>query len=176
MEKSLKSVSINYGVYLGIFLTAATIIAYAINLELFTKWWFGIILLVVIIIVGIVSTAKSKSILKGFITFKQAFSSFFIPIAVGLFISSAVSVVLFNFVDSEAAEIVKEQTIENSIKMMEGFGAPQDAIDQAVADMQNTNQFSLVSLLKSFAWQMLFYAVIGLIVAAVMKRNDPSAV
>lgn len=175
MEKSIKSVSINYGIYLGIILSAATVIAYAINLELFTKWWFGIILLVVIISVGIVSTAKAKSLGKGFISFKEAFSAFFIPIAVGVLISSLVSVVLFNFVDPEAAEMVKEQTIENSVKMMEGFGAPQTAIDEAVAEMQNTNQFSIVSLLKSYAWQMLFYAVVGLIVGAIMKRKDPNA-
>lgn len=175
MEKSLKSLAINYGLYLGLILSASTIIAYVVNLELFTKWWFGIILLIVILTFGIVSTAKAKGVLQGFISFKQAFSSFFITVAIGLIISTVVSIVIFNFVDPEAAEVVKEATIQASVSMMENFGAPQEAINQTVAEMQKTNQFGMATLAKSLAWQLLFYAVIGLIVAAVMKKKDPNA-
>lgn len=175
MEKSLKSMAVNYGLYLGLILSAATIIAYTVNLELFTKWWYGIILLFVIIAFGIVSTSKAKGALQGFISFKQAFSSFFITVAIGLLISTVVTVVIFNFVDPEAAEIVKESTIQASVSMMENFGAPQETINQTVAEMQNTNQFGMASLAQSLAWQLLFYAVIGLIVGAIMKKKDPNA-
>ncbi len=59
--------------------------------------------------------------------------------------------------------------------MMEGFGAPQEAIDETISQMENTNQFAIDSLLKSLAWQFLFYAIVGLIVSAFMKKNDPNA-
>ena len=39
--------------------------------------------------------------------------------------------------------------------------------------MEEQDQFAIGSLLKSLAWQFLFYAVIGLIVALSMKRKDP---
>jgi hypothetical protein len=175
MEKSLKSLAINYGVYVGLILSAVTIIAYVIDLTLLTKWWLGIILFVVIIVFGIVSTAKAKSVLQGFISFKQAFSSFFITVAIGILLSTVVNIILFNFIDPEAAEIIKQATIEASVSMMEGFGAPQDAIDQTISQMENTNQFAIDSLLKSLAWQFLFYSIVGLIVAAFMKKKDPNA-
>lgn len=174
MEKSIKSSSINYGLYLGLFLSTITVLFYAVNLEMLTKWWLGIILFLVILIFGIVSTAKSKSLLGGFISFKQAFSSYFITIAIGFIISTAVSVLLFNVIDPEAAEILKENVIEASRQMMENFGAPQSEIDKAIAEMADQNQFAIGNQLKSVAFQLIFYAVIGLIVALSMKKKDPN--
>lgn len=173
MEKSLRSSAVQYGLYIGLILSAVTIVAYAVDLELLTKWWLGIVLFLVIIVIGIVSTAKAKSLLNGFISFKQAFTAWFTTIVVGILISTVVNIVLFNVIDPEAAEIIKQNTIEATVSMMENFGTPQEAIDQAVIEIENTNQFAVGNLLKSLAWQFLFYAVIGLIVALIMKKKDP---
>ena len=81
METSIKSSAINYGLYLGGFLATSTILAYAFYLDLFTKWWYGIGLMLIIIVLGVFSAIKSKSTLNGFISFKDAFASYFIPIA-----------------------------------------------------------------------------------------------
>jgi len=175
MENTIKSSALRYGLYLGVFLILVTVLAYVINLGLMTKWWFGIILFLVIIAFGIVSTAKSKSILSGFINFKQAFSSYFITIAIGVLLSTVFSILLFNVIDTEASEILKEKIIESSTQMMESFGAPQSEIDKAIAKMEEQNQFSIISQIKSIAWQLLVFAVIGLIVALGMKKSDPNA-
>jgi len=175
MEKSLRSSAVQYGLYVGLILSAFTIVAYAVNLELLTKWWLGIILFLVIIIMGIVSTAKARGLLNGFISFKQAFTAWFITIVVGIGISTLVNILIFNVIDPEAAEMVKQASIEASVSMMENFGAPQETIDQAIAEIENTNQFAVGNLLKSLAFQFLFYAVIGLIVALIMKKSDPDA-
>lgn len=173
MEKSLRSSAVQYGLYIGLILSAVTIVAYAVDLELLTKWWLGIVLFLVIIVIGIVSTAKARSLLNGFISFKQAFTAWFTTIVVGILISTVVNILLFNVIDPEAAEIIKQNTIEATVSMMENFGTPQEAIDQAVIEIENTNQFAVGNLLKSLAWQFLFYAVIGLIVALIMKKKDP---
>ena len=39
METSIKSNGINYGLYLGGALSLLTVIAYAVNLDLFTKFY-----------------------------------------------------------------------------------------------------------------------------------------
>ncbi|VAV84220.1 hypothetical protein MNBD_BACTEROID02-799, partial [hydrothermal vent metagenome] len=124
MEKSIKSSAINYGVYLGGLLALITVLIYAININLMVNMWIGIVLLIVIVGFGIVSTAKSKSLFEGFLSFKQAFSSYFITVAVGIAISTAVSAILFNFIDPEAAEVIKEKTVETMIAMLEGFNTP----------------------------------------------------
>lgn len=175
MEKALRSTAINYGIYLGLIITSITVVAYAVNLEVFTKWWYGILLLLIIIMAGIISSAKARSLSGGFISFKQAFSSYFIPIAVGVLISTTVGIVLFNVVDPEAAEVIKQRSIEATVEMMEGFGSPQETIDQQIAVLEETDQFSAIGQLKGIAWQLLFYSIIGLLVAAIIKKKDPNA-
>ena len=175
MEQSIKSSAINYGVYLGGLLALITVLIYAININLMVNMWIGIGLLIVIVGFGIVSTAKSKSILEGLLSFKQAFSSYFITVAVGIAISTAVSAILFNFIDPEAAEVIKEKTVETMIAMLEGFNTPAEAIADAVEKIESQNQYGILNLLKSLAWGLLFQSIIGLIVAAIMKRSNPDA-
>ncbi|WP_299364294.1 DUF4199 domain-containing protein [Winogradskyella sp.] len=176
MEKSLKSSSANYGLYLGLILSALTIIGYAVSLDLFTKWWFGILLLLIVIILGIMSSMKARKLLGGFISFKNAFTAYFIAILVGILLSSLVSFLIFNVVDPDAASILQEKIIESQVQMLERFGTPQDAIDKAVSDMQaNGSMYSIGNILKSIAYQLVGFSIVGLIVALVVKKSDPNA-
>lgn len=175
MEKSLKSSAINYGLYLGAALSLITIAIWFIDINLMANMWLGIIILLAVIAFGVVATAKAKSIQEGFLSFKEAFSSYFITVAIGIIISSIVSMILFNYVDPEAAKQIQQITIDATVNMMEGFGAPTETIAEAVEKIESQNQYSLVNTLKSIAWGLVFQAVIGLIVAAIMKKSDPDA-
>lgn len=173
MEQTLKSSAINYGVYLGLSLAIISVLIYVINIEFAIKWWIGVILFLLALSFGIVSTAKSKDLLNGFISFKQAFSSFFITIAIGVLISTGVGVLIYGVLDTDAATLLQEKGIETTVNMMERFGAPQSEIDKTIDAMSEQNSFSIVNQLKAIAYQLLFYAVIGLIVAAFMKKKNP---
>jgi hypothetical protein len=176
MEKTLKSSAINYGLYMGLILSSLTIIGYAVDLGLFTKWWFGIIFLLLVIVFGIISSMSARKILNGFISFKQAFTAYFITILVGIVISSVVSIVIFNFVDPESAIVLQDMIIENQSEMLSKFGTPQEVIDQSVAQMRaGGSMYSISNILKSIATQLVGFSIVGLIVAAVTKRNDPNA-
>ncbi|ULC58874.1 DUF4199 domain-containing protein [Flaviramulus sp. BrNp1-15] len=173
MEKSIKSLAVNWGLYLGITLVVFTILGY-VNLDLFTKWWFGISMLILIIVFGIISAMKSKGLLGGFISFKNAFTSYFITIALGLAISTVVSIIIFNFIDPEAAITLKEKILDSTVEMMKGFGAPEEAIAEAVEKMEaEDNMFSIGKTLQNFIFQLIGYIIVGLIVALVVKKNNP---
>jgi len=175
MENSIKSSAINYGLYLGGALALVTVAIYAIDLSLMVNMWLGILLILVIVGFGVVSTAKSKGIQEGILSFKQAFSSYFITVVVGITISTIVSALLFNFIDPEAAIQMKEMTVEATINMLEGFGAPPESIAEAVERIENQNQFGLGALVQNLIWSFVIQAVIGLIVALIMKKTDPDA-
>ena len=128
MENSIKSIAKNYGTYLGGLLALLTVLVYAVSLDMMTNVWYGIFILLLIVVFGIVSVAKTKGESEGYISFKQSFTAYFITILIGLVISTVVSYIIFNIIDPEAAEAIKEKTIEASIAMMEGFGAPPDSI------------------------------------------------
>jgi len=171
---SFKKSSFNYGLILGGILAIVTSSIYALNMELLTKWWLGIILFFIGICVGFVSVAKSKSILEGVISFKEAFTSYFITLAVGLFINMAVAILIFVVIDPDAAVFLQEKIIELSRSMLESFGVPEEEINKAITDMENENSYSFGNQLQSYVFQLLFYSVFGLLVSLIMKKNDPS--
>ena len=175
MEKSLKSIATNYGLYLGVFLALITVLAYAINLELLTNMWVGILILVAIIVFGIISVAKVKQAQNGFASFKESFTSYFIAVLVGLLISTLISFLLFNVIDTDAADVLKEKTIEKTVQMMEGFNTPTEIIDKTVEEMESQNQYSISNIAKSLAGYLVVFSIIGLIVAAAMKKSNPEA-
>lgn len=175
MEKSLKSIATNYGLYLGVLLALITVLAYAINIGLLTNMWLGIFIMIAIIVFGIISVAKVKQAQNGYASFKQAFTAYFLTVLIGLLISTLVSYLLFNFIDPEAAEVLKEKTIETTVEMLEGFNSPTEAIDKAVDQIESQNQYSLGNIAKGLAGYLVFFSVIGLIVAAAMKKSNSEA-
>ena len=173
MEKSMKSLATNWGLYLGVILALLGVIGY-VNLDLLTKWWFGISMLILIIVFGIVSSMKSKALQGGFISFKLAFTSFFITVALGLVVSTFVTIVIYNFVDPEAAVTLKEKIIDSQAEMMQNFGAPEEAIAKALEEFEaQENMFAIGQVLKSLAFQLIGYIIVGLIAALVIKKNNP---
>ncbi len=175
-KASIKKIATNHGILLGGILAVMTTLIYVINLELMTQWWLGIITFLLALAMGIVSVAKSKGSLNGFISFKQAFTSYFITIALGLLISTIVVILIFNLVDPEAADFLKEKIIEVTRGMMEKFGAPESEIDKALVQMEEEDSFGVVAQLKSYVFQLAFYSVFGLLVALIFKRKDPNAI
>ncbi len=175
MKNSVKAVVAPYGIYLGIALSLITVLAYVFNLDLFTKWWLGIINLLLVIIIAIFAVRKAKQLsTTDYFSFKSAFSAYFIPVAIGLFIATLVSVLLFNIIDPGAADAVKEKTIEVARNMMEKFGAPESEVNKAIAKMDESSQFSVMNLLKAYVYQLAFHAVIALIIALIFREKDPS--
>ncbi len=173
MKKTLKSIAINYGLYLGALLALLTIVAYGVNLGLLTNMWYGIFILIAIIVFGIISVAKTKQNQDGYASFKESFTSYFITVLIGLLVSTVVSYLLFNFIDPDAAEVLKEKTIEKTVEMLEGFNTPNEVIAESVEQIESQNQYSLGNIFKGLAGYLVLFSIIGLIVAAAMKKSKP---
>ncbi len=173
---SFKKNAINYGLILGLVFAFLIAVVYAVKIELLTEWWLGIVMFLIALGIGIFSVAKSKAILGGFMTFKQAFTSYFMTIAIGLFISVVVGILIFVVIDPEAATYLQERIVEMTRGMMERFGAPEAEVNKAIAEMESKNSYSIGSQLQGFVFQLAFYSVFGLLVALIMRRKDPNAI
>ena len=148
MESTNKSNSINLGLYLGGILSLIVVLIYAVNLDLFIEWWLGILLFVLVVAYGVVAANKAKKNGRGFISFKGAFIQYFITIAVGTFIGTIVT--------------------------MERFGAPQEVITTALEEASKKDNFSIGMQLQSYVFRLAFYAIVGLIVALIVKKTNTS--
>ena len=172
MEQTTKSAAINYGVYLGAITSLITIIIYGVDIDLFTAPWLGIVLFIIVVAFGAVSALNSRKLLGGFISFKQAFSSYFITIAVGTLMSSIVGIVIFTYIDPEAAIYLNEQVLILTKETMERIGLPQEAIIAAIEEASKKDNFSLGAQTQAFVFRLVFYAVIGLIVGLIVKKTE----
>jgi len=172
MEPTTKSTAINNGLYLGAILSLVSVLIYAVNLDLFTEWWLGIILFVVVVVYGVISAVKSRTILNGFISFKQAFTSYFITVAIGTLIATVVGIAIFTYIDPEAATYLNEQILLVTKQTMERFGMPQEAMEAALEEAATKDNFSLGMQSQAFVFRLAFYAVFGLIVALIVKKTN----
>ncbi len=176
MENSSKKIATAYGIYMGIALILITVLTYVFNLALMTQWWFGIIMLIFIITMSCFAVSKAKKASTTLFTFKSAFGVYMITVFLGSFISLLFSIVLFNFIDPDAAQQITELTMEATRNMMEKFGAPEAEINKQLAAMQESNSYGVLNQLKGYAFQLAFFAVIGLIVALIFREKEKTNV
>jgi fumarate reductase subunit C len=175
MKKSIKTVATNYGLYLGIALTVLTGIAYSVNLDLFTEIWFGLLFIFVVIVLGIISVVKVKKSFNGFINFKDAFTSYFVTLVIGLLIGSLTSILIFVVIDPEAAIELQEKIINSQVDRLESYNVPAEVIDDTIEQMEaKGNMYSVVNILTSLIWQIAGFSVVGLIIAAIIKKRNPN--
>ena len=172
MQQLIRSKGLNFGVILGALLSLITVLAYAFKLELFTSLWLLLFNVLAIIVIGIMSIASAKKANNGLISFKHAFGLFLLTVIIGLIISLITAGIIFNVVDPGVKDTIKELQIESTTEMMERFNAPTETIDEAIDKMRNDDPFSFMSQIKSLAIMTIFYAILGLIVAAAMKKSD----
>lgn len=175
MNEIIKKNGITFGVVTGLVSILITTLIYIIDLKLFTSWWLGILNIIIYITIGVILLVKTKKELNGVFPFKDAFTTYFISAVIGILISVAFNIVLFNFVDPGAKDTIKELTIKFAVEMMEKFNTPADAVNQAVKEMQAVDNYSIAQLLKGSVFAILFSAIFGLILAAIFKSKSASS-
>jgi len=171
MNEIIKKNGITYGIILGVISVLTTTLIYVIDLELFVNMWVGIIAIVINIIVGVILVSKTKKQLNNVISFKEAFTVYFIAAALGGLISIIFYYLLFNVIDPGAKATVQELTIKMTVGMMEKFGAPAESINTTVEELQKTDNYSLGSLVKGYFFGLIMNAVFGLILALIFKSK-----
>lgn len=169
MENNVKKNGLTYGVILGVILLLITTSMYIIDLSLFTNTWVGIINFIIIVGIGIYCSITSKKLLRGMMSYKNAFMSFMLPIIIGIAIYVFFNIILFNVIDTEAKDVLTENVIMKTKEMMAKFKVPASDINKAIAEIENTDNFGALAQFKSYFFQIAFYAVLGLLVALIFK-------
>lgn len=172
MNEIIKKNGIQFGIITGVISILITTLVYIINLELFTSTWVGLLSIAIFIGIGVYLLSKTKKDLGGVFSFKDAFTTYFVSAVIGILISVAFNIVLFNLIDPGAKETIKELTIKYMAETMQKFGAPSSAIKEAIKGLETQDQFSIGNLLKGSVFNILFSAIFGLILAAIFKSKS----
>lgn len=172
MNEIIKKNGITFGIVLGLFSVFVTATIYAIDLKLFTSWWVALLNFIVPVIIGFVLVSKAKKQLNGNISFKETFTVYFIAAVIGSVISKLFEYVLFNIIDPQAKETIKEIAMKSVSEMMEKFGAPAAAVNEAMQKAAETDNYSIGNIMFGLALGLVFHAIFGLILAAIFKSKS----
>ncbi len=171
MNEVIKKNGISYGIITGVVSILITTLIYSIDLKLFIAWWVTALSISSYIVIAIVLLSKTKKELKGVFPFKDAFTTYFISAVVGILISVAFNIILFNFIDPSAKESIKEISMKYAVEMMQKFNTPTSAINEALKKLQENDQFSIIELLKGSIFSIVFSALFGLLLALAFKSK-----
>nr|WP_315140592.1 DUF4199 domain-containing protein [uncultured Flavobacterium sp.] len=174
INEIIKRNGITFGITTGVVSALITTSIYAIDLNLFISWWVGILSISTYLIIGIVLLSKTKKDLNGIFPFKDAFTTYFISAVIGILISTVFNIILFNFIDPAAKDTLRELTVKYTIDMMQKFGTPASAINEAITKLKENDPYSIVELLKGSIFSIVFSSIFGLIMAAFFKSKPSS--
>ncbi|NUY82042.1 DUF4199 domain-containing protein [Flavobacterium sp. MAH-1] len=169
MNAIIKKNGVSFGVGLGVLAILLAVITYSFNM--YGAWWLGILALLLYLVGFIMLLSRTKKELNGQMTFKEAFTTYFIAAVLMILISTLFNIVLYNFVDPGAKETVKEETIKTTVSFMQKMSAPADQINKAVEDIQNKDQFSISSQIMGLAIGIAVSCVFGLLLALIFKSR-----
>ena len=175
MEKNtLFNHSLKFGFIIGIVGIIIGVLAYMAGESLMVKWWFGIIILVINIGLIIYSGLQYRASIGGYMNFKTAFSVTFLTFLVAGILGTIFTIILYQVIDPELPGRLTKAAIEQTEQMMSNFGAPQETIDEQMVAIEErmVNQFSLMGQIKGFGIALIIYAVVGLIIGAIIKKSE----
>ncbi|WP_338407804.1 DUF4199 domain-containing protein [uncultured Flavobacterium sp.] len=171
MNEVIKKNGIFYGIITGVVGALITALIYSIDLKLFTSMWIGFVSIAIYIVIGIILLSKTKQELKGIFSFKDAFTTYFISAVIGISISVAFNIILFNIIDPSVKDTLKELTMKYMVETMQKFNSPSSVINEAMKKLQENDPYSFVELIKGSVFKIAFSALFGLLLALIFKSK-----
>jgi hypothetical protein len=106
--------------------------------------------------------------------FKTAFSVTFITFFIAGIIGTIFNILLYQVIDPELPGRLATAAVEQTERMMTNMGAPADRIDEQLQSIEGrmNDQFSLMGQIKGFGIALIIYAVLSLILGAILKKSE----
>ena len=165
------------GLIIGLVSLVITYIAYFIDSSYLASGYFGLIALVLFFGLIIFFGKEFRKESGGFITFGTAFNFSFFAILISGVIGLIGNILLFHVIDPTLPQVLGELTFEAQLEMMEGLGQNPDSMPSETLDAmkeESASNFTLVGQLKGFGFGLIAYAIIALILGAILKKRDKS--
>lgn len=168
----MKNSGIINGVLAGVISIILTLIFYFINKEA-TVTWSGWAVIVVYIFFMYKAGKDARDMNGGFISYGNALWPIFLTYIIGTFLATIFTYVLYNFIDASLLDVQMEKAIE-AMEKVRGFMGD-EAADAAIAQIEEEGiTFGPGKALIGWIWGLFLPGIIiALIMAAIVKKNDP---
>lgn len=174
MDKTLRDFILKWGLIIGLVQCAVSLISYVMGLEWMVSFTFAFLNILVLVGGPVYAGILWKKQQGGYLGFKNAFVVIFIVFAAANFVLLGYNVLMFTVIAPEVPGQVKEAVAEKTFTMMERFGAPEESIEKAMEEIENSEmEYTPANLVKGYFTSWIWGAVIALIGAAIIKKNKP---
>lgn len=167
---------LNAGLILGIVSVVLTFLIYFISPESLASFSTGMVILAIFLGALIYLGIQYRKSIGGFMDFGTGFKFAFIALIIAGLIGIVGNFLLYNVVDPELPGVLVEAQLETTMAMMERFGAADAMTSEQIEEIRKgaASNFTLVGQLKGFGFALIFYGIVALIVAAIIKKRDKS--
>jgi hypothetical protein len=152
-----------------------TMLLYAIDYTLLVQLKVLFIFLGVYFGIAIYAGFDYRKSIGGFLSYGKAFQHGYLIFIISGLIATVFSLLLYFVIDPELPEKLTDASIENTRAMLEGFGTPEDAIDNALdqAKEATAKQFTPTGIALGYVRILVVSAVMALISAIFVRKNQP---
>lgn len=167
--------AIKAGLIIGLIMTVITFLCYFIDYELMGATWLNVVSLFIYCGLIIFFGTEYRKELGGFMNFGTAFQFTFISLIIMLVVTIFGNMLLFLVLDPGLGERMADLNMENTLKMMDSFGAgelPSDQMDEMRKGFAEA--YTPWGMIKGAGFMLIFYAILALILGAIIKKKDKS--
>lgn len=167
--------AVSYGLLGGLVLVVINLLIYLIDSSLMASWWVGILNFPITIAILVIAGLAIRRENGGFIKVGQAFVGMLITGIMMSLVSTVWQIILLNAIDPELKTFLATEALEQTYSMMEKFGMPEEQMKDALRDAEESvaQGFTISGQLMSVIWSAVWWALVSIIIALIIKKNPP---
>lgn len=173
MNSIIKKNSLQVGLILSIVQILITIYLYFYSS--FINMKFGMLIIVLNLVFGVLAIYINKKKLKNYITLKESFSGYFLTILVSMLVYSIFYIGFFEFAVPDAKkESIKKELFAYNVQNMRASKYSEEDIQKNIELSESSNPFGFATVFQSFTKKLILYSIAGLIISFVIKNKSSS--
>jgi hypothetical protein len=171
---TINKLSIRYGLIIGVISIVLTLIFWVIDpLMQYTNSWVSFLVFVIMIVLLVVFGIETRKAAGGYWTFGEAFKSLLLMSVIVSILTAVFNYILFAFIDPTLSQRASEAVITKLNDQLSSSGISQDKIDEMSKSVEGKLQPTITNMGVNLGIGLVIYAVIDLIIAAIIKKNPP---
>ena len=169
------SVAAPHGVYAALGSFVLMLAVYLIQSEWMVEWWVSLSSTALNLVFMFVACSAFRKA-QGTATFGEAWTVSMVASGVAALVGMLLSMVLFFVIDPTLPQLLVDLSMDQSREMMENIGMSGAMLDMQLEGMraQLAFAFSFKGMILFSILSLAFWAVLSLVVAAIMKRAPKS--
>lgn len=170
----IKKLALRNGLLIGAISIVLTFVLWIVDpLMQYTNTAASLGLAVLVLVLFVIFGLEIRKTLGGYWTFGEAFKGLFIMSLYVSILTILFNYILFTFIDPTLSQRVSEAIIAKVTESLSTSGLSQEKIDDVTKSMHGKFDASLKNEAVNLGVGLIFYAVVDLVIAAIIKKNPP---